>query len=217
MILETSPNVYTPQEDTFFFQDVLIDFFSKEGQNVPSSPQSICELGCGSGYLSIQFSKLFPESLLTLVDINSEALQLSKHNFELNTINLEHVSFFESDLFSVFKNYPKIHTQFDLIIFNPPYIPKKQDSVTNDIERAWHGGDGESSIIKRFLRSVSKYLRKKSYVFILITSFNTRDAHSIDDMIKKTTKTLKIIKIYEKKINFENLFLVILGKFYSTE
>lgn len=210
MTLETAKTVYVPQEDTFFFQDGLIDFFLNK-DNLVKHPKSICELGCGSGYLSIQLCKLFPTAILTLIDINADALKLAKRNLEINNINLKQISLFKSDLFTVFDKHPNVQSQFDIIIFNPPYIPKTPDNHENAIERAWNGGESNNSTITRFLQSTSTYLLKQGYIFILVTSFNTR-RESIEEFIKKYSKELKIIKIYSKKINFEFLFLVVLKK-----
>jgi methylase of polypeptide subunit release factors len=92
--------VYTPREDTFFIEDCLDDFFSKN--NLLSENPIICEMGCGSGYLSIQLSKLFINSVLYLIDINHDALGLTRQNFNGNNITNRQIHYLNSDLFSIF-------------------------------------------------------------------------------------------------------------------
>lgn len=78
-----------------------------------SSVSSILDMGCGTGILGICSAKLFPEASLTSVDIDPNALEATKSNFEANgiagdiLINDNNNKFFNENT-----------KQFDLILCN---------------------------------------------------------------------------------------------------
>jgi 16S rRNA G1207 methylase RsmC len=72
---------------------------------------NILDLGCGWGFIGIAIKKLFPNSDVTMVDINERAVQLAKKNAKLNSTR---VTILQSNL------YEAIPSQFDAILTNPP-------------------------------------------------------------------------------------------------
>lgn len=83
----------------------------------------ILDLGCGYGVVGILAAKFIDSSRVYMVDIDTEAIRLSKENVRLN--NVEGVHIIQSD---GFKNLDV--TGFSLILCNPPYtvdfaVPKR--------------------------------------------------------------------------------------------
>jgi len=107
-------------------------------------------------------------------DTNPYAIDLVKENYNENKSSLKgtiDVRF--GDLFSVLKKNEK----FDVIIFNPPYLPieKKDIIVKQDwIDIATNGGIDGLKLIKRFVFDVNKYLRKKSRAYFIFSSLSNR-------------------------------------------
>ena len=91
-----------------------------------------------------------------MVDINPDAIKLLKKKFSKSKVVL-------SDLFS---KVPKTQ-KFDLIIFNPPYLPNNSFDKQPDTS----GGKNGSEIINKFLKSAKKYLSKKGKIFLITSSF----------------------------------------------
>ena len=79
----------------------------------------------------------------------------------------------KSDLFSNVKG------KFDVIIFNPPYLPF--DNKDKDV--AINGGVKGYEIIKRFLYKAKNYLNDKG--FILMVFSNKTGKQEVDDIIKR--------------------------------
>ena len=52
-------------------------------------PQNILDMGCGSGILAVACAKLFPETTLIAIDIEEEAIHVTKRHQELNHIDPE--------------------------------------------------------------------------------------------------------------------------------
>lgn len=85
--------------------------------------EPILDLGCGYGIVGILAAKFIEPSKVYLVDIDAEAIRLSRENIRLNKV--EGVQVIQSD---GFKNLDV--TGFSLIFCNPPYtvdfaVPKR--------------------------------------------------------------------------------------------
>ena len=72
----------------------------------------VLDIGAGIGILGISAAKLFPETEVTMTDINKRAIKLANMNLELNqAYNAE----------AIYSNlYEKITGKFDVILSNPP-------------------------------------------------------------------------------------------------
>lgn len=203
--IQTSDVVYTPAEDSFFMQDVLTDYFTqpKNRKNI----SHIAEMGCGTGYNLITLHKLFPKGYFVAIDKNPYALELTENNLFLNNLKSSEIIFYHSDLFS---QVPK--QLFDLIIFNPPYLPVEDafsDSKEEDLIRlSWEGG---ANIINEFLMSAQDFLSNNGLIFIIISHFQLEN-EDIAQYIEKKYPNLFIVSYYTKKIALETLYLLILKK-----
>ncbi len=77
---------------------------------LPTPPESILDLGCGYGYLSLNCSTLGAK--ITATDNNAAALRLCKENLEQQGV--------EADVIAA-DCAEGIHKQFPLIVCNPPF------------------------------------------------------------------------------------------------
>ncbi len=80
----------------------------------------ILEIGTGSGCLSISLAIEFPNSDIQSIDISEKAINVAKINsekFHVNNISFKKLDYLKSRM--------KTFYNFDLLISNPPYIPKK--------------------------------------------------------------------------------------------
>ncbi len=176
--------IYIPAEDSFLLSEFLEEMFGKDSKNFQ---KKILEIGSGSG---IQLETLlrcgFPSKNIFAVDINSEAIELLKSKFpSLSIIN--------SDLFS---NIPKTK-KFDVIIFNPPYLPE-DGREPKDSKIATTGGKTGSETINRFLREAKEFLNPEGKIYLIISNLTK----GIDFCGFKH----KVVK--EKKLFFEKIFLL---------
>ena len=107
------------------------------------------EIGTGSGILAKQLAKTFDNVIA--VDIDEEAVQT------VNDFHLLNLRAFQSNLFS------NVVGKFDLIIFNPPYLPCPYEE-----DKELCCGDGK--IISDFLEQAKEHLNKKGRILLLISS-----------------------------------------------
>jgi release factor glutamine methyltransferase len=89
--------------------------------------QSLLELGCGTGFISILCAK--NGAVVTASDVSQHALENISMNVAFNQVS---VAIVHSD---VFDRVPK--KTFDWIVINPPYYAK---APANEDEMAWYCG-----------------------------------------------------------------------------
>ncbi|OKP76504.1 16S rRNA methyltransferase [Paenibacillus sp. P3E] len=74
---------------------------------------SVLDVGCGYGPIGISAAYLAPKGHITMIDINSRAVELARENARNNGIS--NVTVLESDVLSAVKG-----RKFDVIVTNPP-------------------------------------------------------------------------------------------------
>ena len=112
-------NSLIPRQDTELLIDLVLKRYDK------GSKLNILDLGTGSGVIGITLSKLYPNSMITISDISSKALNVANKNIKNH--NVRNIRSLESDWFNSFKE----KELFDLILTNPPYISKDDDHLNN--------------------------------------------------------------------------------------
>ena len=112
-------NSLIPRQDTELLIDLVLKRYDK------GSKLNILDLGTGSGVIGITLSKLYPNSMITISDISSKALNVANKNIKNH--NVSNIRSLESDWFNSFKE----KELFDLILTNPPYISKDDDHLNN--------------------------------------------------------------------------------------
>jgi len=112
-------NSLIPRQDTELLIDLVLKRYDK------GSKLNILDLGTGSGVIGITLSKLYPNSMITISDISSKALNVANKNIKNH--NVTNIRSLKSDWFNSFKE----KELFDLILTNPPYISKDDDHLNN--------------------------------------------------------------------------------------
>lgn len=151
--------IYQPAEDSY----LLLRILEKEIPNLLNENQNLkfLEIGSGSGILLETAEKLkIKKSHIFAVDINQEAVTHCK-------------SLGFNCLYSyLFEN---VEGKFDIIIFNPPYLPKNSEEP-KDSQLATTGGKQGSEIINKFLKQAKNYLEDNGKIFLLTSSL-TKDVN----------------------------------------
>jgi release factor glutamine methyltransferase len=122
--------------------------------------KTVLDIGTGTGCIACSISELC-KCKVTAADISAKALEVAKENAE----NLyRDVEFIKSDLF---ENIPET-TKFDLIISNPPYIPKGtelQKEVQFEPKQALFTSDTEGTeFYKKIIEQAENYLNNNGVI-----------------------------------------------------
>ena len=137
--------VYQPESDTFLLL--------KAAMNEVKSGDRILEVGTGSGFISCELAKI---SGVIATDINPHAAHAA-HNAGIDVVR--------TDLFM------GIRGPFDLILFNPPYLPTRPEERMDDwLEYALDGGESGRAVIERFFQNIGDILAPDGRILLLISS-----------------------------------------------
>ncbi|MFH1211312.1 MAG: HemK2/MTQ2 family protein methyltransferase, partial [Candidatus Woesearchaeota archaeon] len=136
--------IYDPQEDSYLLQKHIKDYVLAKSR--------VLDMGTGSGILAFEAAQ-YADSVLA-ADINSRAVAEIKKRIkkEKRKEGIKNIEARESDLFS---NIEK-KEEFDLIIFNPPYLPSDKKYPDAALDGGRHGCE----LIIRFLEQARGHLKK---------------------------------------------------------
>jgi len=179
--IKIAPDVYEPCEDSFLLAQAAL--------SIIQNSQKILEVGCGSGIISAVI-KNNTQAKITGIDINPHAAKCTKENG---------VDAIRGDLLSC------IRGKFDMIIFNPPYLPTNDDERTVDwINVALDGGNDGRDIINRFLEEALHHLVENGRILILVSSFT-----GIEEVKSKMISLGYFVEeISKERYNFEELLVI---------
>ena len=90
----------------------------------------IIDIGTGSGCIGITLAKEIPFSNVIAIDCSEEALAVAEKNAK--NIGIKNIDFVKSDFLK-----QSIDLRADLLVSNPPYIPKKDFSTLMTDVRAY--------------------------------------------------------------------------------
>ncbi len=105
--LKCDARALIPRPETEYLCELLAERFAA------AAPQTVLELGAGTGAVSLALKNRFPEARVSGVDISEAALLLARENAAALGLGVE---FSQSDWFS------NVSGKFDLIVSNPPYL-----------------------------------------------------------------------------------------------
>jgi len=170
--------IYIPGEDSYLLESQVRKYARKK---------KVLDLGTGSGILALTAIKFKALSVLAS-DINEESINYAK------SLGIEAI---KSNLFL------HIKSKFDLIIFNPPYLPQ-DEREDKESQQVTTGGKKGDEIILKFLKQARNHLNPKGIILLLVSSLTPMKR--INNILEKQKLKSKIIA--EKKLFMESLYVL---------
>ncbi len=171
--------VYTPGEDTYLVLDHL------EQEDLRN--RKILEMGTGNGLIALKAAEKGAE--VTAADTNPEALKRVREKAEQRGLE-EKVETVQTDLFS------SIDQTYNLIIFNPPYLPGEEGIGDEEI---WLGGETGVEVAGAFLDEAPDYLRGDGSALVVMSSLSA---------LEELKEVYSLETVSERDIWFERLELL---------
>jgi len=145
--------VYQPAEDS--------DLLARTAARRVATGDRILDVGTGSGYVAA-----------TLAEAGADAVGVDLSPLACREAAANGVAVVRGDLLGPFRD-----DAFDLVAFNPPYLPTPEDAEWNDwMEHALSGGEDGRRLVDPFLESVGRVLAPDGEVLLLISSLTDPDA-----------------------------------------
>jgi HemK-related putative methylase len=188
----TFNGVYPPSDDTY----LIIDYFKKEinenfFDSLPiNAIKKILDMGTGTGIISLFFQeikKYFSKftSKIYASDISDAAIRCATLNEKTNNYK-DNITFIKSDLFRKFP--PNLQHSFDIIVFNPPYLPsinyKENNIIHNRSDSNWDGGERGFEVFLEFLRQVKNFLNSEQKYYIYYISSSSADLSQLNEELE---------------------------------
>jgi release factor glutamine methyltransferase len=170
--------VYTPREDSFLLRDHI--------QELDLEGKKVLDMGTGSGVIAIAAAE--KGAKVVAADVNTEALEHAQEKAMEKGLDGK-IEFVESDLFT------NIESEFDLILFNPPYLPGEKGLGDEEI---WRGGEKGVEVTSQFLESASNYVSEAGQILVILSSHA-----DLEELMNKYS--LEVIG--SEKLWFETLYL----------
>ena len=165
--------IYEPRDDSYMLEKQVKKFATGR----------VLDMGTGCGIQAL--ASLEKTKDVEACDINQEA---ADHVKELG------VNAYKSDLFENVKG------KFDLIIFNPPYLPLDKDE-DEESRIVTTGGEKGYEVIERFLKEAKNYLNKDGIILLVFSTLSG----NVNKIIEENGYCYE--KLDEKKVFFESLYV----------
>ena len=182
-------NVLIPRDETEILVNCAYNLIKDKNEKI-----DILDIGTGSGCISCALSKkLINKNIEILaVDKSIEALEVAIENISKLDL-IRKIIIRKSDLFSKIRDFEK----FDLIISNPPYIPKSQkNNLQKELEFEPYDAlftDDEEGVefYQKIINQAPAYLKKGGY---LAFEVGINQYKSVISMFEEGFQDIEIIK-----------------------
>lgn len=192
IIIELHPEVYDPAEDSFLLLETIR--IKKD--------DSVLEIGTGCGLIALVCARLGANVICT--DINPFAVELVKKNYMMNQNILK--GNFEVRIGDLFSSILSSET-FDVIIFNPPYLPSQKDELVGEwFDTATSGGEDGLLFTKRFIEELPIYMNKEGIAYFVFSSLS--DRKKLDSILNSNKLIYEVIKSQHFNDEIIDIYLV---------
>ena len=157
-----SKDVLIPRPETELIVEAAIEILKMQENS------SFCEVGVGSGCISVSILHENTTATAIGVDISAKALKIARKNAETHKV-LERLELKLSDIFDILEN-----ETFDLIVSNPPYIPSEDfDGLQAEVrdfepQNALTDGKDGLSIVEKIIADAPKFLKPNGFLLMEI-------------------------------------------------
>ena len=159
-----TPDVLIPRPET----EILVEEAIKELRKLNELKKfAFCEIGVGSGCISVSILHNIPSATAVAIDISQKALAVAKRNTERHGV-ADRLSLRIGDVFG------GVTDKFDMIVSNPPYIP---DADLTDMQKevrdfephnALFAGSDGLDVVRRIIGEAPEHLNPGGLLLIEI-------------------------------------------------
>ena len=178
-------DIYQPAEDSYLLQKFIRNY----------ALGRVLDVGSGSGIQALTAIESPIVREVVSIDINKKAVDNLQR--EIDKKKLRKIKVIKSDLFE------NVEGSFNLIVFNPPYLPQDKINGKVIVDQALYGGVKGWEVSERFFKNLSKYLSHDGVCLFLFSSLTNKN--KIEEIISDHLFEFK--ELDKKKLAFETLYV----------
>ncbi len=144
--LEVGPGVLIARPETELLVDMAAEVVEEQGIG------SVCEIGVGSGAVSIMLARKFPKLMITATDISPDALGYARKNIRKYGVE-DRMRLVKADLME------GVEGDFEMIVSNPPYIKASYmlpHALKHEPQNALIGGESGDEVLQRIIMTAKQ-------------------------------------------------------------
>lgn len=189
-------NTLIPRPETEELVEWIITEVSEaHGKNIINF--SILDIGTGTGCIPISIKHNLPNTIVSAIDVSSEALKVARKNAKLNTVE---INFIEQDiLYTDDLNQVLDSKKIDIIVSNPPYVRNlekveiKNNVLENEPHLALFVEDNNPLIFYDKIANLAvRHLTKNGLLFFEINQYLGKE--TVEILNKKGFKNIELKK-----------------------
>jgi release factor glutamine methyltransferase len=179
--LKINQNVFIPRPET----EILVESVMKILSNNITHKFYILDIGTGCGNIPIAIATKSSLVRILAIDNSYQAIKLAEQNANLYRVSKK-IDFFQFDILN--DDYQKLKARtkrLDIVVSNPPYIPKKAlASLPDEIKLyepmdAISGGEDGLSFIKKIILIANGLLKRNGFLLMEIGDNQADDVKRI--------------------------------------
>ena len=161
--LKVTDKVLIPRSETELIIDIVFKIFGKRSQKL-----LFAELGTGSGAISIALASAYPMWEGIATDIDQDALDVAAKNY-INSCKTSNLNFYCGHWWKPFES---LNRKLDLVISNPPYIPKNTyEKLPVEVKNfepkiALLGGEDGLVHIREIIQGAPLFLKENGWLIL---------------------------------------------------
>lgn len=174
-----------PRADTEILVEEIIRLYDNDGEI------NVMDIGTGTGCIAVSLAHYLKKARVWAVDISRDAIDVAIKNANAAGVS-QRVEFIRHD---IMKGFPQIDAGLDVIVSNPPYIPKEDclqlDKKVKDFEPASALDGGEDGL--DFYRQIVKVVKLKENG-VLAFEVGINQAEQVAQIMTERFCEIRIIK-----------------------
>ena len=193
-------NVLIPRPETEHIVEKIIELANRDFKN---KNISIIDIGTGSGNIAVSLGVHIENSVITAVDISTEALKVADMNIKKHRLE-DKIKIFQSDLLS------DVDDKFDVIVANLPYIGTKENNyIAYEVENfephvALFGGNNGLELYEKLFAQIQK---QKCLNCCFLGEIGFSQKENLEKLIKKYFPEKKY-RVFQDLAGFDRYFIV---------
>jgi release factor glutamine methyltransferase len=179
-------DVYQPAEDTHLLADAAVE-------EIPARAR-VLDVGTGSGYVAATVRD----------ETGADVVGVDLNPFALRQAADRGVPVVRGDLVAPFRE-----DAFDVVVFNPPYLPRDEDAERDDwMEVALSGGETGREVVEDFFDSLGRVLAPEGFALVLVSTLT-----GVEEVVEYAGEQgFSAAAIREESFPFETLTVLKLRK-----